>query len=341
MKNKFLQFCAFFFLFLNTTQAQDAQKIDSLLAIYSNEQSADTLKIKVLGNLYRAYLYSDIEKSKEYLSKALALSKQINYEKGIVDCQFRQGVLFELTDELDSAFVYYSKAKEYYQEINDIEGLQKSRTNLASIAAYQGDSEFAIKTLKENIELLQTQQNKEEDLGIDHELLSRVYDFQGYYKLSLEHALTSLRMFEKSNSELRKPDALNRIGEVELSLKNFPNAVDYANAAKSLQQSLDLVKDIDSPNMEAGLLANFGLLESKQNNFESAINFYQKSLDIYQDLGFAYQLADINKFLGMVNVKFGKPEIALPFLNQSLIIADSIDGIRTLRESHLYRAEAY
>ena len=59
MKNRFVKFCGFFFLFINTIHAQDVQRVDSLLAIYNNEQSADTLKINVLSELFDAYKYYD------------------------------------------------------------------------------------------------------------------------------------------------------------------------------------------------------------------------------------------------------------------------------------------
>jgi len=226
MKNLALLFSLFFFSFLKTSHAQDAQKVDSLLAIYNNEQSADTLKIKALGNLYNAYLYSDVEKSKAYLAKALALSKQINYEKGIALCGFQKGVLFDLSGQVDSAFLYYSEAKDYYQKVNDKRMLGQANGNLSNIAYQKGDYQQAIEITKSSIELFQNASEEEVSLAKAYEMLGRVYNTQGYHKLALENTLMAFKLYEKNNIEIRKADALNVLGGIELSLSNYQNSID-------------------------------------------------------------------------------------------------------------------
>lgn len=80
MKNIFLVSCLLILFFPRYIQAQDAQKVDSLLAIYNNEQSADTLKIKVLNQVFDAYMYYDQEKAGHYLSLVHDIAIKINNE---------------------------------------------------------------------------------------------------------------------------------------------------------------------------------------------------------------------------------------------------------------------
>ena len=128
-----------FFLFSIITNAQDTQKVDSLLTIYNDAQSDVELKVKVLGELYNVYLYDDREKAKEYLAMAKEISEKNNYKKGIAFCRFQKGVLFHLRNEADSASVYYQEAVDFYQKIDDKKMIAKARGNMASIAYFRGE----------------------------------------------------------------------------------------------------------------------------------------------------------------------------------------------------------
>ena len=61
---------------------QNPQQADSLEQVYQTQRE-DSSKAETLNLLFNAYVYNDIEKAKGYALEQLALSRQIDYRKGI------------------------------------------------------------------------------------------------------------------------------------------------------------------------------------------------------------------------------------------------------------------
>ena len=118
MNNKFLFIASFLFLFLNNSSAQDAHRIDSLLAIYNNTALADTAKIAVMYKIFDAYMYYDQEKAGQYLSLIHDIAIKTKDEKEIAKYNGTKGVLFDIIGQPDSTRIYYEKAIAYYEKNN-------------------------------------------------------------------------------------------------------------------------------------------------------------------------------------------------------------------------------
>ena len=216
MKNRFVKFCGFFFLFINTIHAQDAQRVDSLLAIYNNEQSADTLKIKVLGELFDAYKYYDQVKAGHYLSLSYDLAKKTNNEYEIARYYGSKGVLFDINGQADSSRIYYKKAIAYFEKNNINDKLEIVRFNLGMIEQSAGNFQTALDLVEKNIQAHPTVTKKNARiLAMSYGLKCRVYWKKGYYNLALKNGLKQFNIIEPTGNELRTADALKDLARVE------------------------------------------------------------------------------------------------------------------------------
>ena len=368
MKNTFV-LCLFLVFSFNNLHAQDAQKADSLLVIYNNVESDIPLKVKVLGELYQIYLYSDREKAKEYLATAKEISEKNDYKKGTAFCRFQKGVLFHLRGERDSASIYYLEAVDFYQKINDKKMIAKARGNMASIAYFSGDYQKA----KEITETC-LREDSINSYGYNIALLSDIYWSQGNFESSLEMALVALKYHRKKNNTLEIGDMLETLGRIESELKNKEKAMEYHSEAieifrslnnksrlgnsilnlgmhhldrnnlpkakELIEESLLLLKEMENERSQGIALNALGKIAKKQRNLNKAITYMEEGLALQEKRGSRFRIIESLKTIARTYYDFDQPQSALPYVDRAVIMADTISNL-SARDVYKLRARVH
>lgn len=369
MKNKLIFFILFLLFFQKVNHAQDSKMLDSLLTIYNNEQSTDTSKLKALDELFDFYIFNDLTKAKQYLSKGMQLSKKINSNEWIANCQFSYGKVFDLKNELDSASYYYEKAQDYYIRVNDRKMIATSRLNLANIDFQKNDYEKSIQLLETSLK-----EDPSHNFGENNEFIGRARLAQGYLQLALKRQLIALKHFEKIDDQSKIPDVLVEMANIELELKNFTKAIDYVsraiplyekynqkyfvslakanlgtgyynlkeydNALKFYQEGLQLAIETEGEILEGYCYNSIGKVKQDKGHFEEANLYFEKARAIYEEIGRLDEWARNLNSTAENYIKFGKPRKAIPFLNRAIELADSIDAQIKLKRSYELRSQA-
>ena len=144
------QFKTFLFTFIYSFLVFDCQlsfgqqsKIDSLESLLSVTHE-DSTKVKILKELFRSTLRSDAVSALSYAQKALELSKQNKYDKGIADSYCYIGVIHFYQAEYIKALDYYKKSLEIRETIKDRKGIADAYVFLGAIYKRQGDDVKAL-----------------------------------------------------------------------------------------------------------------------------------------------------------------------------------------------------
>ncbi len=376
MKTIILPLFLLFFLFPPINQAQDKQKIDSLLAVYNNEQSADSSKLDAAKKLFNAYLYYDQEQAGIYLSQAYDLAVKTGDENEIASYHGSKGILMEMNGQLDSAKVYYWKAIKTFEKLKDRNKLELTRFNLGMIEFSQGNIQTAIDLMEQNINPppMDTKEYTTSQ-GISYGLLGRIYSNQGYYQLALKNALMALKIIESTGEELRIADALNDLANTESALAHYQKSIDYQNkaiaiykkhgdkyymansknnvgstylvlkdypnAVKNLKESLALAKEVGSKGAEISALTNLGQTFTEQGKYDRALDHLQLALAKCKEDGRGNVQSEVEYVLGKLYSKSGQYTKALSYLNQSIAYADSVQKNHLLQDLFLERANTY
>ncbi|MEM6964669.1 MAG: tetratricopeptide repeat protein [Bacteroidota bacterium] len=375
MKNLILIF-SLLFSFSKISHAQDAQKVDSLLTIYNDSNSADTLKMKVLNQLFSAHLYYDQEKANNYLSKFYDLAREIGNDSDLASYFGNKGILFDIMGQIDSSRIYYKKAINIFEKNGNRTKLTLVRFNLGMIEHGVDNYQAAINLMEKNV--LPESQISEENApsqAMSYGLLGRVYSEMGYYQLALENALTALRIVETTGDELRQADALRDLAQVESFLAHYQKSIDYnlqaialykkhddryflagaknvigstyfvikdyKSALRAHEEALSLAQEMGSVDAETSALLNLGKVNMEQGNFELAQKYLEDALTIFEKNQSIARLHETNFQFGNLYAKFGQPSKALIYFNQLVADADSIQENHLLQDIYFERAQTY
>lgn len=369
-----LFFLAFSYFLCSSQNSEKDKYIDSLTLVLKNQKDTKE-KVNTIAALYNAYLYQDAKVAKEYAEDELALSKEIDYEKGIATSLYHLGVYYNNLDEIDSAKAYYNKSLKIYKELNDQPAIANVNHGFAILEYSKGNFEEALKILDENIEIYTKSPVDSSSLAVTHVLKGGIYRQQGNFKIALNEALASLNIYENLNEDIRKADATGLLAAVEFNLENFSNSIeynkkalkiyqdnndqfysaqalndignsyyyleDYDQALKYLHKSNKLSKKVNSKDLIATSLGNIGKVYTKLNKHEEAIVNLNKSLEITRKSGNQYKTIESLNDLGIVYNTINKPQTAIPKFNEAITLAEKINANQNLKISHFNLSKSY
>jgi len=145
------------------------------------------------------------------------------------------------------------------------------------------------------------------------------YKNQGYYELSIEYLLNSLKLKEEMGYTLLTSSTLNNIGSSYKHLSNLPLALEY------YQKSLHVKELANNRKGMAKTFNNIALIYEEQEDYDKALKFYEKSLMLKEELGMKLGIAVTLNNLGKMHLVLEKFDIAFGYLKRSLAIKEELN----------------
>ncbi|MCA0131934.1 tetratricopeptide repeat protein [Winogradskyella alexanderae] len=126
--------------------------------------------------------------------------------------------------------------------------------------------------------------------------------------------------FEKTQDSILMAIVLNSIGTNEMYLTRYPEAIETFMRASTIYE---MTGNSKSPR-HAEVFSNIGLLYSRIENYETALDYYKKSLEITTTINDAYAKGNTLSNIGNVYDNMDQPNLAIDYYNQSLAIMQSL-----------------
>ena len=169
----------------------------------------------------------------------------------------------------------------------------------------------AVRITKETIQWLSSIRTHKEEYAQD---LSELLLIQGDASVSvgddhqaLEAYQQSLHLIEKRSHLIEIGLRLNRIGAVQVRLKN------YSLALEVLFRTLDIAQKINNKSLEGQVLNHIGLIYIDLSEPMKGLSYLQQSYDILESSGAGEEIGSTVNSLCMANLKLGKYEKALSY----------------------------
>ena len=241
-------------LAINYTNIGDYQKaVDhTLIALYFHKNNKDTLNwAKTCAQVGNTYIYMEnYSEGMAYTQKALLLFKIVDNLGGIANSYGSITYIFEELEELDSALHYGELTYNYQKKVNNIFGLSHSKRFLCKIyKAINKSNEDCLKCDQELLEYDIQIKNKQGimidnlNIGITLYNLDRTIE-------SIPSILTAIKLSRELNNNRVKLDCYESLAFSYYNLKEYQNAYDYSDSAKTLEKEL-LDIDIQKAVLEA------------------------------------------------------------------------------------------
>lgn len=289
-----------------------------------------TQKADILNELAWKLRYENTKEALELSSKALELSQELGYNRGIAYGKLNQAVVKFLLSHTENLVQYLLDASEYFESSEEEEtGLPVCLNFLARVYESYGNYEqglsYAQKALKEakKIGYLEGEGDILSNLGL---IYSRLSDFDQ----ALESYDKSLAIRKELKNTKAIASSLNLIART-FSLKgNYPEALDY------YQKSLDLrTKENDISGLPWTHLG-IASLKEKTADLKGAANHYKESLQRNRSFGEKRLEVQCLLGLGRIYTEQKKKEEGLDYLHRALVLAEELKAKPLLYE--IYRA---
>lgn len=263
-----------------------AGSIDSLENKLTTAQGAD--KVKVLNELFRAYVNTDPVKAVGYTREALTLAEQIGDEKGKAACFNNLGVAYRNQGALDVALGHYLNSLEIYTSLQNAEGIATTKNNIANIYTMKKNYAQALTYFESSHQGFVALGLTDRIIGSMNNLGNLHSDLQLYDK-ALTYYTDAHKLAEKAGKEFADP--LTNIGNLFYRQGNYQRAVEY------YQRALDMVRKQNDRATELSILANLGELFEKAAQPKVAQQYLDQALQLAAELQAHYIVPQILKSL--------------------------------------------
>lgn len=257
-------------IFCGTLLITYGQQLDSLESILA---STDDPQVEVdvlleIGNIQRT---RNIEESLKAFRKATAKAEAINYQYGRVEGLLSLGSFFARRGQADSAFNYYSAARDLVGESMDV--LYGVGLTFHIQGNYDSAKVYFSRLLEESQVL--------NDLNVQAKallMLGSVSALQRQISSAIQYQLDALALSEKAENIGYQAMLHNNLSSDYTSIGDHEQALHHARQSLSLTDESDLWST-------SSILTNIGLLEGYMGNANEALRNHKKSYELLLKLG--------------------------------------------------------
>lgn len=204
-------------------------KLDSLKYIIENS-SDDSLKVKLLLDIYKIHEKGKIKEGKEYLDQALILSEEVGNKLLESSVRLRLGNYYNITGNYEKSIEHILIAKEICEESNNDKGLSTVYNNLGATYEKMDSYDQAMDCF---IKSLNVSERFNDSVNIAKTLLNLglLHSRQENFKKSLEFYNQSLEIRKKLNDREGIALLYNNIAIVNYYLEDYDMVRNYFEKA--------------------------------------------------------------------------------------------------------------
>ena len=312
--NRYILFLFSFLLYTLNIQSQNAI-VDSLKNELQIHTQKDSVRVNLLNDIAFKYYRKDIGKMIAYIDESEAISKALNYKRGIARCMYLRGVAHIYRSNFDEAITYFEKSVQLHTAINKRKSVSDSYMSMGAVYYYQSDYEKALifykksEKVAEEVGLTPTNQ-KFNIAGIKAKI--------GKYEEAIAEYKEVLEIYMKNDDDSRIANCLNSMAIVYAEQGNLPLSLEYHN------KSLSHAEKANDSFAISRSLHNIGHNYRNRQNYDKALDYYFKALSVFKREKNKDRIAEAKNSIALIYKAKGELKRAIKYLNESIEIAREI-----------------
>lgn len=309
----------------------------ALFSLTANSQThtlADSSLVLELNNKAREFYQTDIDSSIFYSEKALAISQEIDYQRGIAKSWTAIGYMYSQKGEIAKGKKYIEQSIILSEKEHFLKEKALANNNLAIIYNREGDYEKGLEIGKRNLEIY-TKLNDSAGIAMCCTNIAKSLSFMNFFDEGRNYLFKSLALYKALGKTDKIAHRYSDIGESYLAQTQIQEAKKY------LFQSLSYCKASKNPEIGYEPMFNLALCYEHEEKDDSAAYYYQKCVNLGRNSKAEAQLEYAWCGLGSVALKAGKLSEATQYLQQGLAIAETYHNTQVIRDASISLAEAY
>ena len=273
----------------------------------------------VLGLFYSNI---DLDSGIALISQGMDTYLQGNLNKKASNAAWIKGLLYESSNQSDSATQSYLQAFEIADE-EDYKEKGQSSSSLASLYNIRGENVLALKYSMHALDAYSNADMRKE-VGQSHNLIGIIYDQKGLYSKALEHYLQARDIAIQTKDINGEILISNNMGVIYNNMNENQKSLEYYGDA------LEKARIHNMEENEATLLNNLSYIHLENGDTSKAIQFLRNSLKI--DLSNSYPCFESYPLEGMgaIYVAQNKLDSGEYFLDRALRIGEECEDVAIL-----------
>jgi serine phosphatase RsbU (regulator of sigma subunit) len=266
-------------LFFAVTELYSQQKLDSIKKVASI--AVDTERVNTMNILSKYYRSKDMDTSRNYADRAIALASKIGFEMGLALAYNNLGIIYARTGSDDSALKYVQKARNIWEKYGDKPGIAGTWITVGNIYNTRKFYREAIRSFSMAV-LVRKVGNSGLGLGMGYTSLSLAYHNINKFDSAIYYNLKGLEIYR----------AAHDTEKIATSLQNLVNEyenTDLEKARRCGEEAIKLSEMIDDKANLAYALIGQAHIYMKLKNFAKAKEYLEKGIP----LGEALQSLDL------------------------------------------------
>jgi len=334
----------------------DNSLIDSLEQLLASNPT-DTIKIKTIVELARAYQYIDPEKGLKYGEQGLGIAEGLNqshyvaislniigenyhelslYNRAIMKFEQALRLFIDLGDELGQSNCYsnlglaensmgnYSQAMDHFmvalhirEKLGNRALVRGSLTHLGLVYYYIGDTEKALNYFKMSMKI----SREMSDVAAIARMLNNIgviLEAQGKCREALIYQKKGLKMRIRIGAKATIASSWNNIGNCHDCLKDYDKAIMY------FERSLTIKRELNDQHGIANGLRNIANGYSQLHEYSTSIKYLNESLEIAKTIGSKMYIKEAYKEFSYV---YGKTRMYQEALKYYKLFVEKQDSL--------------
>lgn len=309
-----------FILFAAMGYAQNLYDIDSLKNRYAN-QAQDSLKFATLNQIVNYYMYRDPAKASKYVQEELRLAETLKMPSGEALAYYQMGILYNNTDQYDSARYYYEKSLKMGKELNNGIYISQAHHGLAIIEFSQGNLPAADSINDQDLKYT-TKFKDSIGMALAYDFKGTINQNRGYYTIALENVLKGLSLFEILGDSIRIADSYNHLATLEHNVGNLQKAIQYN------ENALAIFEKYNDTYYQAEALNDIGFMYLQLEDLDKAMTAFENCIEKAREAQVkSIEIAALSN-MGEVYFKQGKLNQAITTLEAAISMTEEINGRR-------------
>ncbi len=304
---------AFFFPALSfCAQAQTNRIIDSLEKVAGRQR--DTNLIKTYNELTWQYRLVNGDKALDYGQKAVTLSQQFRFDKGLAQAYNDMGIIYYDRQNFTEALSLYAKAMEVRRRQGDIIGIARLYNKIGIVYQRQGNFD---KALENQLSALTYFESKGDDFGVSYSLnnIGIVQQNLGRLDEAIRYQERSIAMKEKLGDRIGLAGSYVNIGNVYTINQNYNQAKNY------FEKAISISRQLNNREYLSNALNNLSNLYSKTERYADALPLAKESYGIRQGLGDVKGMVSCLNNIGFIHYSLKQNDEAEQHYEKALQLA--------------------
>jgi tetratricopeptide (TPR) repeat protein len=298
----------------NNYEKADSIRESLLVLSYSANDSA-----KYLSQIYDAEIDLAFGNKDKYFNKILNLQSfisKIPTKEIKLDLYQRLGEHHIYLRELEQAKIYLIETVKISKKLRNNTEISQSYLLLSQLYMLKNNRDSCYFFVDQALQFSRRSgDNKVKSDALHNQ--ATTYAYFGQIELSVSKNLSALEFANQAGDNARIARISLKIGEAELSIKNFSEASFYFNNA------LNTSNNIKDKRTYALAQLNLGVLEKELKNFPKAIELQKRALKTLQQFNDNDGLGNVHNNLGDIYTEKKEFAMALRYYNKALVYFES------------------